>query len=60
MLIVIAKDGTPQRLYTLLGNPLLAPAAVDAVSRWRYKPYLLNGIPVVVQSQVTVNFVLRR
>lgn len=60
MMIVIAKDGTPQCLYTLTGDPLLAPSALEAVSHWRYKPYLLNGNPVVVQSQVTINFVLQR
>lgn len=60
LMIVIAKDGTPQRLYVLSGNPLLASAALDAVSRWRYQPYILNGTPVVVQSLVTINFILQR
>jgi protein TonB len=36
----------------------LIPAAVDAVRQWRYRPYVLNGKPVEVETQVTVNFVL--
>jgi protein TonB len=35
---------------------MLVPAAIDAVSRWRYKPYLLNGEPVEVETTITVNF----
>jgi TonB family protein len=40
------------------GHPLLAPAAIEAVKQWKYKPYLLNGDPVEVETQVTVNFSL--
>jgi protein TonB len=39
---------------------LLAQAAIDAVSQWRYRPYVLNGEPVDVQTQVTVNFILSK
>jgi protein TonB len=38
------------------GHPMLAPAAIDAVKHWRYKPFLLNGQPVEVETTVTVNF----
>jgi protein TonB len=55
---VIAKDGTIQGLHVVSGHPMLAPAAVDAVKQWRYKPYFLNGEPVEVETQITVNFTL--
>jgi protein TonB len=37
---------------------MLAPAAIEAVKQWRYKPYILNGEPVPVETQITVNFTL--
>lgn len=55
---IIAKDGTIQNLHVVSGHPMLAPAAVDAVKQWRYKPYFLNGEPVEVETQITVNFTL--
>jgi protein TonB len=36
----------------------LNQAALDAVKQWKYKPYLLNGNPVEVDTQITVNFSL--
>src|SRR5271166_162422 len=38
----ISKDGTIQNLQLISGHPMLAPAAIEAVKQWRYKPYLLN------------------
>lgn len=55
---VISKDGTIQDLKAVSGHPLLVKAAVDAVSRWRYQPTLLNGEPVEVVTEVDVNFTL--
>ncbi len=55
---VISKDGTIQGLHVVSGHPMLAPAAVEAVKQWRYKPYFLNGEPVEVETQITVNFTL--
>lgn len=55
---IIGKDGTIQDLKVISGNPLLVNAAVDAVSRWRYQPTLLNGEPVEVVTEVEVNFIL--
>ena len=55
---VIAKDGTIQNLHMVSGHPMLAPAAIEAVKQWRYKPYFLNGEPVEVETQITVNFTL--
>jgi protein TonB len=39
-------------------SPLLNQAAIDAVKQWRYRPYILNGEPVEVDTTVTVNFTL--
>ncbi len=54
----ISKDGTIQNLQLISGHPMLVPAAIEAVKQWRYKPYLLNGEPVAVETQVVVNFSL--
>ena len=54
----ISKEGTIQNLQRISGHPMLAPAAIEAVKQWRYKPYLLNGEPVAVETQVVVNFSL--
>jgi protein TonB len=53
---VIGKDGRIKNLRAVSGNPMLIPNAIEAVSKWRYKPYLLDGVPVEVDTQVTVNF----
>ncbi len=55
---VIARDGTIQNLRVISGPPMLAPAAIEAVRQWRYRPYILNGDPVEVETQITVNFTL--
>lgn len=55
---IIGKDGTIQNLKVISGHPMLTQAALDAVKQWRYKPYLLNGEPVEVETQVQVNFTL--
>jgi protein TonB len=55
---VIGKDGTIQNLHVVSGHPLLQGAAMEAVKQWRYRPYILNGEPVEVDTQVIVNFTL--
>lgn len=52
----IAKDGTIQSLSVSSGSPILAQAALDAVRQWRYRPYILNGQAVEVETFITVNF----
>ena len=54
----ISKEGTVESMKAVSGHPMLIPAAIDAVKNWRYKPYLVDGKPVPVQTQVTVNFTL--
>jgi protein TonB len=58
LLAVIGKDGRVQDVRVESGLPLLAQAAIDAVKQWRYRPYLVNGEPVEVDSRITINFTL--
>lgn len=53
---IIATDGTIQSLKVIEGPPLLIDAAREAVRQWRYRPYILNGRPVEVETIITVNF----
>ncbi len=55
---VISREGRIENLQVLSGHPLLAPAALDAVRQWRYRPYFLNDQPLEVETQITVNFTL--
>jgi len=55
---VISKAGTIENLRLISGHPMLVPAAIDAVSQWRYKPYILNDEAIEVETRITVNFVL--
>ncbi len=55
---IIAKDGTIQQLEYVSGPPLLMRAAMDAVREWRYKPTLLNGDAVEVDTTIQVVFTL--
>ncbi len=54
----IGKDGSIQNLQLVSGHPMLVQSALDAVKQWKYKPYLLNGEPVEVDTEVLVNFTL--
>jgi protein TonB len=53
---IISKTGQISNLTVISGPEMLRAAAVDAVQNWRYKPYLLNGDPTEVDTQITVNF----
>lgn len=55
---VIDVNGEIKNLQLVSGHPMLVPAALEAVRQWRYKPYLLNGQPVEVETMVTVIFTL--
>jgi protein TonB len=52
----ISRNGTIENLRVISGHPMLQKAAIDAVSNWRYRPYLLNGVPVEVETTVNVVF----
>jgi protein TonB len=58
LMALIDKDGTVKDVRVESGLPLLAQAAIDAVKQWRYKPYLMDGEPVEVDSRITINFTL--
>jgi TonB family protein len=56
---VLSKDGTVQDLQVMSGEPVLAESALDAVRQWVYKPTLINGQPVEVQTVIDINFTLQ-
>jgi len=55
---IINTNGEIQNLQLISGHPMLVPEAISAVRQWRYKPYLLNGQPVEVETTITVIFSL--
>lgn len=55
---IIDRNGDIQDLQLIGGHPMLVPAAIAAVKQWHYKPYLLNGQPVEVETTITVIFTL--
>src|ERR1700690_2505875 len=50
----VNKSGDVTDIQLFSGHPMLAPAAIEAVKQWKYKPYLLNGEAVDVETDVTV------
>src|ERR1700681_1007078 len=57
---IISKQGSVESLEVLSGHPLLVRAAMDAVQQWKYKPTLLNGEPVEVDTTIDVIFSLNQ
>jgi protein TonB len=55
---IIDKEGKVAQLEVISGHPLLVQSALDAVKQWRYKPTLLNGDPVEVDTTITVTFTM--
>jgi protein TonB len=60
LMALIGPDGRVKDIRVESGLPVLAQAAVEAVKQWRYKPYLVDGAPVEVDSRITINFTLSR
>jgi len=54
--VEIGKTGLVEDVTLVSGDPLLAPAATQAVRKWKYKPYMLNGAPVAFETTVRVKF----
>lgn len=55
---IISTTGEIENLQLVSGHPMLVQEAITAVRQWRYKPYLLNGQPVEVETTITVIFSL--
>ena len=53
---IISKEGTIENLQVVSGHPLLLQSAVDAVKQWYYRPYLVSGEPVEVETKIVVTF----
>jgi TonB family protein len=57
---IIATDGTIQSLQVVNGDPLFIQSALQAVQQWRYKPTVLNGRPVEIDTFITVVYTINR
>jgi protein TonB len=57
---VIATDGTIQSLQVVSGDPLFYQSAMEAVRQWRYRPTVLNGEAVEVDTFITVIYKIDR
>lgn len=57
---IIATDGTIQYLQVVSGDPLFIQSALQAVQQWRYKPTILNGQPVEIDTFITVVYNINR
>ena len=56
--IVVAPDGTVQRLRPVWGDELMLKSAAAAVASWKFEPYLSSGQPVPVETTIAVEFKL--
>lgn len=56
--VILSKTGELISAQVMTGDPMLRQAALGAIRHWKFKPYILNGEPVEVESQITINFKL--
>jgi protein TonB len=56
--VLVGEDGNVHAVQVTSGQPLLAKAAASAVRQWRYQPFELNGRPVAIHNQITIQFKL--
>lgn len=54
--VLIGRDGTVQDSKFLQGSLAFARTAIDGVRQWKFKPYMMNGRPVSVQTTLTIKF----
>jgi TonB family protein len=52
----IDKTGQVVAAKVISGPLMLRQAAIDAVRKWKYEPSLLNGVPIAIQTRVTIRF----
>jgi protein TonB len=57
---IIGTDGTIQSLQIVTGDPLFQLSAREAVQQWRYRPTILNGQPVEIDTYITVIYTMQR
>jgi protein TonB len=57
---VIGRDGSVERIEVKKGHPLLVQAATDAVSQWKFKPTVVNGMAVKAETVIDVDFHLSK
>lgn len=57
---LISTDGTIKSLQVVSGDPLFLQSALDAVRQWRYRPTVLNGQPVEIDTYITVIYNLQQ
>ncbi len=58
--VTVGKDGVPRAVTFVSGDSRFAASALDSVRQWRYRPALLNGQPVEVQTVITLEFRLKQ
>ena len=57
---IIGTDGTIQSLQIVSGDPLFYQSALEAVRQWHYRPTILNGQPVAIDTSITVIYTMPR
>ena len=57
--VVISVSGDIASVQLISGHAMLAPAAMEAVKKWKYQPYMFDGRAVEVETKIQVNFMLR-
>jgi TonB family protein len=53
-------EGNVEKVSVISGDPLLAPAAVEAAKKWKFYPYLLGGVPAGAQTMISISFNLAK
>lgn len=54
--VLVDNNGTVKSTSTLSGDPVLADVAMNAIKQWQFKPYIIQGEPVQVESRVVMKF----
>jgi protein TonB len=60
LMAIIGRDGAITNVQVKSGDPMLAAPAAAAVRNWRYRPYILNGSPIEIETQITITFRIER